>query len=272
MPFCINGLILREMPAGESDKYLTILTAERGKMFVTAKGVRSFKNHYMSAAQLMCYNEFTIHESKGRYWMREAAVIEPFYAVREDLSRFALAQYALDVAGAVCMEGVEEGKMLRLLLNTLYLLSVERYPEAQVKAVFELSCMAANGLMPQLSGCADCAKTDASLYWLDLPGGVLYCPDCLRKMEAADAAGRVDADGYGTVATTRILRAVSPEVRAAMRYVETAKPERAFAFSLEADALQSFCSVCEGYLQHQLERSFQTLDFYHGIKKEDHKA
>ena len=73
-----TGLILREVAYGESDKLLTVLTPDQGKITVTAKGVRSFRNHYMSTAQLMCYNEFVLYQRGDRWWMKEVAVVEGF--------------------------------------------------------------------------------------------------------------------------------------------------------------------------------------------------
>ena len=44
MKKAVDGLILREMPIGENDKLLTVLTAEEGQVFMTAKGARSMKS------------------------------------------------------------------------------------------------------------------------------------------------------------------------------------------------------------------------------------
>ena len=43
MRTAIDGLVLRELPSGENDKLLLILTAKEGKLWVTAKGGRSIK-------------------------------------------------------------------------------------------------------------------------------------------------------------------------------------------------------------------------------------
>ena len=265
MPFCINGLILREMPAGENDKYLNVLTAERGKLFVRANGVRRYRNHYMHACQPMCYDEFILEEKNGKFWLKEAAVIESFYKVREDLEALAVAQYALEVTNEVCVEESEEAAMLKLILNTLYLLTKRQYPVAHIKAVFELRCMVEEGFMPNLERCSVCGCNTADAeFWLDLIGGVMQCRHCMEKMQQ-EAPFQTDADGYALDRPAAVFRHLPWAVLLAMRYICYADPKRAFAFSLNEQDAAELYGVCENYLIQQLERTFPTLAFYHAL-------
>jgi DNA repair protein RecO (recombination protein O) len=258
----VNGLILRETVYGEADKILTVLTAEYGKITVYAKGVRSFRNRYQSTAQIMSYNEFVLYQKKDSYTFKEAATIENFYPIRNDLDSFALAQYFLDVANDVCYEGERQDEMLQLLLNSLYLIAKKEKSHAQIKAVFELRCASVCGWQPDLSHCATC-YAQKNAYYLNLAGGVLLCPDCYRR---AEAVGFADADGYQTARKENFV-GVTESVLQAMRYVAQAGAERVFAFTLGENEWPIFSRACERYLLSQLERGFLTLDFYHTLKK-----
>ena len=39
-----DGLVIKEAPVGESDKLITVLTKDKGKILISAKGVRSQKS------------------------------------------------------------------------------------------------------------------------------------------------------------------------------------------------------------------------------------
>jgi DNA repair protein RecO (recombination protein O) len=80
----INGLIIRDTAYGESDKLLTVLTAERGKLTVSGKGVRSPKSTLRPYTHIMFYGELTLYERNGRLWLREAAPVRDFYDFRSD--------------------------------------------------------------------------------------------------------------------------------------------------------------------------------------------
>ncbi len=258
----VNGLILRETVYGEADKILTVLTAEYGKITVYAKGVRSFRNHYQSAAQIMSYNEFVLYQKRESYQFKEAAIVENFFEIRNDLECFALAQYFLDVANDVCVEGERQDEMLQLLLNTLYLLCKKEKSYAQIKAVFELRCAAVSGWMPDLSACAVCGAQKKS-YYLDLAGGVLTCASCFSRKEQM---GFTDIDGY-QIARKEGFVPIHEATLQAMRYVISAPPNRIIAFSVDEENLPTLSKVCEKYLLSQLERGFLTLDFYKSLQK-----
>ena len=252
------ALVIREADYGENDKLLTLLTAERGRLTVCVKGGKSLKNKNLASSQLLCYSEFTVKERKGFYTLSEAALIEQFFGLRGDLDRFAAAQYIADVAGEVCVENNDEGEMLRLTLNTLYMLSETDRDVDFVKAVFELRTAALSGFCPDLTACGLCEGTEGEPMYLDVMNGSLRCGECFGT--AADTDSRIGA------ATATVILPLSPSVLHGMRYVIGAPAKRVFSFTLPEEAQADFCRVCEKYLVNQLERSFRTLEFYHNIR------
>jgi DNA repair protein RecO (recombination protein O) len=49
---------------------------------------------------------------------------------------------------------------------------------------------------------------------------------------------------------------------AAMQHIGNADLKRVFSFSIEGDALENLCDLCEKYVLTQLDRSFGSLDYY----------
>ncbi len=252
------ALVIRECDYGENDKLLTLLTEEKGRLTLCVKGGKSLKNKNMASSQLLCYSEFTVKERNGFYTLSEAALIEQFFGLRGELDRFAAAQYIADVAGEVCVENNDEGEMLRLALNTLYMLSETRRDVDLVKAVFELRCAVISGFCPDLSACGLCEKTESETMYLDVMNGSLRCAACFGS--EADIASREE------MATATVILPLTPPVLQAMRYVIEAPAKRIFSFALPEEQVPEFCRVCETYLVHQLERRFRTLTFYHDIR------
>jgi DNA repair protein RecO (recombination protein O) len=179
--------------------------------------------------------------------------------LRGDLDRFAAAQYIADVAGEVCVENNDEGEMLRLTLNTLYMLSETDRDVDFVKAVFELRTAALSGFCPDLTACGLCEGTEGEPMYLDVMNGSLRCGECFGT--EADTDSRIGA------ATATVILPLSPSVLHGMRYVIGAPAKRVFSFTLPEEAQADFCRVCEKYLVNQLERSFRTLEFYHNIRR-----
>ncbi len=253
------ALVIRECDYSDNDKLLTLLSAEKGKITVIAKGAKSLRNKDMACAQLLCYSEFTVKERSGFYTLSEASLIEQFFGLRSSLEKNAAAAYAADVAGEVCVENSDESEMLSLTLNTLYMLSETERDTDLIKAVFELRTAAINGYCPELSGCSVCGKSHSNSIYLDVMNGNLICSDCFGSDEG-------DAK-YEELRTAKIILPLSGEVLDAMRYVSSCPPKKIFSFELADEHLPDFCRVCEKYLINQIERSFSTLEFYTRLKK-----
>ena len=62
-PFKVTGIVLSVYPIGENDRRLTILTKERGKVQVFARGCRKPNHPLFGVSQPLVFGEFTFASS-----------------------------------------------------------------------------------------------------------------------------------------------------------------------------------------------------------------
>lgn len=255
----LRGLVIRETNYGESDKILTVLTAEKGCISVMAKAARSLKSQYSYSSQLMCYSEMTLYCKGDSRYLREAIPIETFYSLRLELDRYALAQYMFEICCEVCREGQAEeaGNVLRITLNALYALMNDIRPQEQIKAAFEFRVAVVSGYAPDLTGCVVCgARSDSKMY-LDVVNGVFRCSSCVAKTK------KEDGDTYHATP----VAIFDPYLQAVLQHIALSDPKRYLLFSVNDRQLKDLGKLCELYICNQLERGFETLNFWHEMRR-----
>ncbi len=247
-----TGIVLRSTDVGDNDKLLTLLTAEYGKLTISAKGARSLKSKFMSVSQQFAYGEFTFTVKGDFKWLKDASLAESFFAVRRDLPRLALACYVASVTEQLSLEGQADVELLRLTLNTLYMLCGEKHSLDHIKAVFELSAVCVGGFSPELESCGNCGSAD-NITYIDTVGGVCLCESCVRKLFAE------------TQIPVSVLPITSGELDA-FRFITSPDTKNQFAFRLPDEEGSALSDLCEKYLLAQLDCGFKTLSFYHEVK------
>lgn len=241
--YVTRGLVLRETDIRDTDKILTVLTAERGKLSVIARGARRKGSRVAAACQLLAYSELTLYE-KGQWMMLdEANTLELFGGLRQDLEALSLAAYLAELTEAVS-EGCG-GEALPLLLNALYALSTLHKPTRLVKPAFQLRLMALAGYEPLAEGCARCGIPEPEEPMLDVVHGVVHCAACREK---------------GGLSLPLDAAALS-----ALRYALWAPARRLYSFTLPPASLTALNHAADAFVSAQLERSFRTLDYYKSI-------
>ncbi len=272
-----RGLILRETTYGDNDLIVNVLTVEHGKISVRCRGVRSLRSPYRNIIHPLFYNQFELYEKNGMYTLKEAGCLQSFYRIGMDIVRLALAQYILEAANAVSVEGLEQDSLLQLCLNTLYAVTEKELPCDLVKSAFELRAMCVCGFMPDISSCTVCGEERFPVF-LDTVQGVLWCGDCLDRARQEERERRqkqeeggvtvgdnlAEADD-GESALPQNLRMLSPTVLRAMRYIVSCPPARIFSFSIPEDEQRQLSAVCEQYFLHQTDCRFQALAFYKSL-------
>ncbi|MBQ3723980.1 MAG: DNA repair protein RecO [Oscillospiraceae bacterium] len=237
------GLVLRDTVTKESDKILTVLTADLGRISVIAKGARSRKSKVTAACQLLCYSDMTLSPKGEWYYLAEANTIQLFDGLRRDIVKLALGAYFAELTEAVCTP-VPEPELLRLLLNALYALSALDKPAALVKPAFTWRLMELGGFAPLIDGCAVCGREPPERPVLDVVHGLVHCAAC-------------KTDGFSLPLTDSALRA--------LRHILYGDSKKLYAFSLDDAGLRLLDQAAEAFSAAQLERSFRTLDYYKGI-------
>lgn len=245
MYLTVRGLVLRVSDYNDKDALLTLLTADRGRITVKARGLRGKNSPLIAPCQLLAYGEFTLFEYRGSYTINEAQRIELFRGLRSDLQKLSLGAYFAQVSEVLSQEDSPSSELLSLLLNCLYALCNLNVSELMVKAVFELrsSCLA--GYEPNLYSCHRCNELQPDRF--DVSAGLLECHNCRDP----------ESDGLRLPVTSGVLDA--------LRYIAFCEPKRLFAFRLSEDGILQLSQITETYLTTQLERGFSTLDFYKSL-------
>ena len=242
-----DGLILRNYETtSEADRFIAILTRDKGIIRASARGVRRVNSRSGAATQPLCYARLSLIPARDKYIIEDAQPIEVFFPLRQDVERLALAQYFCELALSLCPADAPAEDHLRLLLGGLHYLAAGEKDPLLIKAVVEGRLLCLEGYAPDLGGCAVCGSEEAPL-WFSPTAGTLFCGD---HVTAADAVQ------------------ISAGVLAALRHLLYGSFERCFAFQLPAADTAALATVTERFLLAQQQKHYKTLEFYHTLRTE----
>ena len=245
----VRGIVIREEAMGEKDKRVVLLTEEVGKITIIAKGAMSAKSRFGALTQLFCLGDYVVTKGRTFYYIKEARLVENFYALRDDIERLAWATLMAEVADTLSLEGQENTTLVRLLLRALVHQTMSEEGRASLAAdVFIFRALAEGGFYPELTTCRLCGRSlevlePAETVQFDYQMGSLICDNCR-------SGG---------------IRLHSGAVRA-LRYMIEAPVAKAFSFKVTDDVLKEIDSAVLAYLTEQTERRYQGLDFIDKLK------
>ena len=264
----VDGLVLRSVDTGESDKLLTVLTAEHGKIIVMAKGARSMRSRLSPLCHIFSYGNMELYQKNGMRWLSGGSVNSSFVGLHSDVEGYALAAYLIEIADQISGEGVAAQELLRMLLNALYLIEQKKRPRELIRGVFQVFASSYSGFMPDLDACAVCGAERADRFYLDVMNGSVRCPTCF-----SGGGARTLAQSEEMANAVQVILPITETARAAWHYIESAPLPRRFAFDItEWEELEAFAQGGATYLQHHLEHGFEALAFYEVVKETPHKA
>lgn len=242
-----KGVVLRETETKEADKILTLLTADRGKISVIARGVRRKSCKYAACAQQLVYSEWTLYQKGEWYYANEGATGG---AVQRPADESGGAGPGLLLRGADRDRHGAGGPCRGTAAPSaerLYALSALQKPPALVKPAFEIKLLCLAGYEPLADSCAYCGRPDPEQPLLDVVQGILRCRSCGAKESA-------------------LSMPLCPDSLAALRHIVYGDPKRLYSFRLTGPALERLSAAAEAFVAAQLERGFRTLEFYKSLQ------
>lgn len=192
-----KGIVLSEVNFSESDKMLTVLTPDLGKISCVAKGARKMQSSLLASSQVFAFSEMVLYRGRGEnYYINSAELIEPFYSIRTDYERLECAMNCAKFIRRYVQENQMSVYVLKLLLNTIYLLSVGEKNIELIRNVFELKAVCLLGFKPNFGNCVECGNISVNGFSMKKGGLVCRGCSCLDKGVINLSDGAITAIRY----------------------------------------------------------------------------
>ena len=134
-----NAIVLRSIKLSETDKLVTFMTEQFGKVKCVARGARKIKSRFAGSLEPMSY-VYLIYfgkENQQLFSLNNADIIESFHLLREDFQRLYTGIYLNELVDAMTAEVQEDRIRVRKIKNAV----VPRNIPARLHFCFALKFM-----------------------------------------------------------------------------------------------------------------------------------
>ncbi len=231
-----NGIVIAENSLGDSDKILTILTPNLGKISCVAKGAKRPKSLLMAGSQLLCFGEYVLHKSNDIYNIQSCDPIEVFYNIRTDLDKLNYVSTITKIISDVTTENQNNYNILKLYLNTLYIISESDKNLDFIISVFKMRLLKILGYAPNINECVSCGEKD-NLTEFSIKDDGFKCPNCSKQDKSSIK--------------------LSEGSKYAIIYSQMADAKKIFSFTISDQALKEFELVSRIYFNEKLEKEYK---------------
>lgn len=145
-----RGIIIRKMDLGEADRIFTVLTQDRGKIRVVAKGVRRGTSKLAGYLDLLRCNDFELAEGRNLDIVTGAMSVANFGEDMTDLNSFGIRLYLCEVIEKTVEEEAPVQGIYELLSESLSAIQQKTMPSLLAKSYFEMKLLSLFGIHPQI--------------------------------------------------------------------------------------------------------------------------
>jgi DNA repair protein RecO (recombination protein O) len=187
--YTTRGIVLRSRALGEKDRVLVLLTADRGKISVAARGARDPKGKLAAAAQTFTLAKFLIAKGRNLDIVSQAEIENAHVHIAGDLVKSASASYLCELTDII-PEELPEAALFELLEAALQALNLAASADGSeaIGRWFEAKYLMLLGYAPTIGRCVNCGvkisvppeETERVLCFSPTLGGTL-CRACARE-------------------------------------------------------------------------------------------
>lgn len=232
-----QAVVLRSLDYGETSQIVTLLTAEKGKLGVMAKGARRTKSQFGATLQPMAYTQVVFYYKPTRELqiLSESSHVETFHQLRRNLKSITVGLRIVELVDALLEEEDPQPEIFALTVQALRRLNRTDTRAANLWPFVQLRMARLLGIAPSIERASVEAVEEEGL--LSRANGGVYPLDAAP--EAPQRASRAALRAYAVFArasldtvmrmelTPPIRREVETLVRDFLRYhVEESYPNR----------------------------------------------
>ena len=155
----LEAVVVGAVDVGEASRVVRLLTPDRGRVAVIARGARSSRRRFAGLLDPGTHVRLGLVRGRGELavWGHADRLGGPSRA-RNELERLALLAYGCELCAALAPEEHEAPKLFRLLVTWLALLEGEARPGRASRWGLEAKALTFAGFTPHLLRCALCGE------------------------------------------------------------------------------------------------------------------
>lgn len=167
-----KGIILNSIDYKENHKIIYVLT-ESGKESFLVMRAKRIKEGLLTDTQNLTNIEFEVEEKTSLPKAKNIEVINHYNDVKNDLKKYTVASYALELIYRM-VEDYEHSNVLYRLFNEFLDKLSQRNDERVLLLQFRIKMLFFLGIQPQFKMCCHCGKT-TDLIGLSISSGAMEC-------------------------------------------------------------------------------------------------
>lgn len=267
--FTVHAINVGSFNLGESDKLLTLFTAERGLTRAVAKGARKPGAKMTGRSEVLNCNTYLVSTGRTLDIISQAETLESLPGLRKDLARLSFGLYYAELT-QVFGQGLEQesARYFDYLLGALRFLALSGQPPDWLGLQFELGLLDMLGYRPELTYCITCRKvlTDYLLAAFHKDWGGIICRTC---MDSSRLRAVKEGDTYQdeTAYAVRDSSQITPLVWKQLVLASQQPSDGSHSItSLPANAvlhpsIKAARRLIQGYIEHRAGKRIKAAEF-----------
>ena len=175
----IRAIVLKSSDKKEKDLSVLLFSLEKGKIWVTLKGVKGSNAKMKLAQNQFCFGEFVLEEGKSGQIVTNFECLESFHEIAEDIDRYFEASAVLEVVDKLKFSSeTERAQVFLLVLKTLKANCFQNLKNSYALDKFFISLFEILGVPLYGEKCSSCGTTAFDRIFVDYSSGGLVCMAC----------------------------------------------------------------------------------------------
>ena len=172
------AIVLRTHKLGESDRIITLLTRNHGKVRAVAKGVRKTTSKFGSRLEPATVVDVQLNTGRNLETVTQVDILAPYGdPISQNYPAFTACAAMLETADRLCEDAERVLAQFNLLAGALATLTQGRIPAHLVLDAYLVRAVATAGWTPSFIDCAGCGAPGPHRHFNVAAGGAV-CPDC----------------------------------------------------------------------------------------------
>lgn len=235
-----RGIVIKRVSLGEADRILTILTEDRGKIRVVARGIRRPKAKMGGFLETFRFNEYLLAEGRNLDIVTSVSTIDNLQGISINLQGIALAYYIAEITDKLIEETLEVNHVFPLVYTSLKAISFGRVPANLIRSFFEINILTLLGFKPELDYCIECRRpVMAGAFSFNL-GGILDVAHQSSDPIAVGISQKELATLRQMISNDLDVVAINPEI---------------------ATMLPKISRICSGFLDYMMDQNLRSKEF-----------